>query len=71
MLILTRRNQETLILFAGSEKIEIKIFGVKGSQVRLGIEANHNVKVYRSEIYDRLLQEKEAGEIHQNTGHCQ
>jgi len=55
MLILTRRLGETLKI---GENIEVVVLGVKGSQVRLGIEAPKDIAVHRSEIYDRIQEEK-------------
>jgi len=57
MLILTRRNGESVII---GDDIKIKVLGVKGSQVRLGIEAPGSVSVHREEIYERIQKEKEG-----------
>ncbi|EMA4783677.1 carbon storage regulator CsrA [Providencia alcalifaciens] len=55
MLILTRRiNEEVMI----GDDIKIRILGVKGNQVRIGIAAPENVSVHREEIYQRILAEK-------------
>ncbi|EJD6367375.1 carbon storage regulator CsrA [Providencia rettgeri] len=55
MLILTRRiNEEVMI----GDDIKIRILGVKGNQVRIGIEAPEDVSVHREEIYQRILAEK-------------
>lgn len=59
MLILTRRIGETLII---GDDVNITVLGVKGNQVRLGINAPKDVSVHREEIYLRIQQEKEAGE---------
>ncbi|MBS0359186.1 MAG: carbon storage regulator CsrA [Proteobacteria bacterium] len=58
MLILTRRVGETLII---GDDVTITVLGVKGNQVRLGINAPKDVSVHREEIYQRILQEKERG----------
>lgn len=58
MLILTRRLGEKLII---GDNIVITIIGVKGNQIRIGIEAPKDVAVNRSEIYDRVLAEQ--GEV--------
>jgi len=50
MLILTRRCQESIII---GDDITVKILGIKGMQVRIGIEAPTNVSVDREEIRDR------------------
>jgi carbon storage regulator len=55
MLILTRRLGETLVI--GNE-ITVTVMGVKGSQVRIGINAPKDVAVHREEIYDRVQAEK-------------
>lgn len=59
MLILTRRIGETLII---GDDVNITVLGVKGNQVRLGINAPKDVSVHREEIYLRIQQEKESGE---------
>ncbi len=58
MLILTRRIGETLII---GDDVNITVLGVKGNQVRLGINAPKGVSVHREEIYLRIQQEKEGG----------
>lgn len=57
MLILTRRVGETLII---GDDVNITVLGVKGNQVRLGINAPKTVSVHREEIYLRIQQEKET-----------
>ena len=53
MLILTRRIGETLMI--GSD-VTVTVLGVKGSQVRMGVNAPKDVAVHREEIYERIRQ---------------
>ena len=56
MLILTRRIGEKLII---GENVTVTILGVKGRQIRIGIDAPRDVTVNREEIFQRILQERE------------
>ncbi len=55
MLILTRRVGETLVI---GDDVSITVLGVKGNQVRVGINAPKDVSVHREEIYERIQNEK-------------
>jgi carbon storage regulator len=59
MLILTRRLNETLMI--GSE-ITVTVLGVKGNQVRLGVNAPKSVAVHREEVFDRIENERRDGD---------
>ena len=54
MLILTRRVGETVMI---GNDVTVTILGVKGNQVRVGINAPKNVAVHREEIYERIKRE--------------
>ena len=55
MLILTRRVNETLNI---GDDIQVTVLGVKGNQVRIGIDAPRDVPVHREEIYLRIKREQ-------------
>ena len=57
MLILTRRVGETLVI---GDDVTVTVLGVRGNQVRLGVNAPKDVAVHREEIYQRIQNEKNA-----------
>tara|TARA_R110002073_G_scaffold288466_1_gene453255 strand:+ start:548 stop:757 length:210 start_codon:yes stop_codon:yes gene_type:complete len=57
MLILTRRVGETLMI---GDEVTVTVLGVKGNQVRIGVNAPKDVAVHREEIYQRIQKEKEG-----------
>ena len=57
MLILTRRVGETLMI--GNE-VTVTVLGVKGNQVRIGVNAPKDVAVHREEIFERIKREEEG-----------
>lgn len=54
MLILTRRVGESLMI---GDKVNVTVLGIKGNQVRIGVNAPKDVSVHREEIYQRIQQE--------------
>lgn len=51
MLILTRKSGESLMI---GEDISVTVLGVKGNQVRIGINAPKDISVHREEIFDKI-----------------
>jgi carbon storage regulator len=67
MLILTRRVGESLMI---GDDVNITVLGIKGNQVRLGVNAPKEVAVHREEIYQRIQQEKaQERNASSNQGH--
>lgn len=58
MLILTRREGESLMI---GDEVKITVLGVRGNQVRVGVDAPRDIAVHRQEIYDRIQRENSGG----------
>jgi carbon storage regulator len=54
MLVLARKLNQSIMI---SDNIEVMILDIQGEQVKLGIKAPKNVKVFRKEIYESIQQE--------------
>lgn len=56
MLILTRRVGESLMI---GDEVNVTVLGIRGNQVRIGVDAPKDIPVHRQEIYERIQKEKE------------
>jgi len=59
MLILTRRVGESLMI---GDNVNVTVLGIRGNQVRIGVNAPKDVPVHREEIYERIQQEKSGND---------
>jgi carbon storage regulator len=64
MLILTRRVGETVMI---GNDVTVTVLGVKGNQVRVGVNAPRDVAVHREEIFERIKREEQDGSGAENT----
>ena len=58
MLKLTRRVEETLMI---GDDVTVTVLSIRGSQVRIGINAPKDIAIYREEIYTRIKYEQDSG----------
>ena len=65
MLILTRRVGETVMI---GNDVTVTVLGVKGNQVRIGVNAPRDVAVHREEIFERIKREEQGGAEHHERG---
>ncbi len=59
MLILTRKVNETLMV---GDDVSVTVLGIKGGQIRIGINAPRDIAVHRQEIYEKIKRESEGDE---------
>jgi carbon storage regulator len=57
MLVLTRHTNESIKIGTDAE-ITVVVLGIRGNQVKIGIEAKRDIPVHRTEIYERIQEEK-------------
>lgn len=60
MLILSRKPNQKIVI---GENIEITVIEVRGEQVKVGIEAPKDLKVFRQEVYEEIQKENEAARV--------
>ena len=60
MLILTRRITESIVI---GDEVTVTVLGIKGNQVRIGVNAPKEISVHRNEVYERIDQEKREKQL--------
>ena len=65
MLVLSRTVEQTIMI---GDEIEVRVVGIRGGKVKLGITAPRNVVVHRREIYDRIKAERRGTGSARKTG---
>ena len=55
MLVLGRRDEQSIVLICGDKLIKVMILGKEGREVRVGIEADKDVEIWREEVYYRIV----------------
>ena len=65
MLIVSRRIGERIMI---GDDVTVTVLGVKGNQVRIGVEAPKDVAVHREEVYERIRQEQARDHTYRDRG---
>jgi carbon storage regulator CsrA len=63
MLVLARKSRESIVVGNADslqEMLRLKVIEVRSGIVKLGFEANHDVAIYREEVWDRLCAERQT-----------
>ena len=60
MLVLTRKKDEQLVIRLGEETVVVRVLGVVGERVRIGVTAPKSVAIHREEVALRILRMQEG-----------
>ena len=60
LLILSRKKGENIIIKLGDKKVEIHILEEAGGEIKLGLEASKDIKIYRGEIYKKIVDQNKS-----------